>query len=784
MQNNNNKPISSLSALIIAFLILCTLVMGWLSQKPTDDAFLTNDDKQFSQQRAFEHVTKLASEPHYTGSTAHAIAHDYILKQLKSMGLQVESQHTLALSPYYFSSSYVQNIVARLPANINSDNTDNKALALVSHYDSAMSSSLGASDAASGVATILETLRAFIASEHKHSNDIVVIITDAEEIGLLGAQAFVEQHPWAHDIGLALNFEARGSGGASFMLLETNGGNKALIQAFKQADVAYPMANSLMYSIYKMLPNDTDLTIFREQANINGFNFAFIDDHFDYHTAQDTPARLDRSSLNHQASYLVALLPFFANTDLSALNSDVDQVYFNLANIAMVDYPFSWVLPIFIILAALFSVLLVLGLWRKTIKFSALLMSFVPALTSVLSAGGIGYLCWNWSIGLFPEFLDIPQGFTYSGHWLIALAILFTVILNAAIYRWVEYKFSAISQHEWLLAPSILWLVIVGLMSFYLVGAGFFALVLIAPLAALFYAVYQPQKTINPIIYVLLSLPGILVIAPQIPMFVIGLGLSNLFIASILTSLLLITLLPFWVKFHHFKWQQRGLEFITLLCIFGLVNNTGYSHEQKKPSSLNYLYDGDTAKGIMFTYNPHLDVFTEQALSVQNQGHELLTGIYPTNPWRQAKYNKIVPKLDLAPLNYTVQQTKIGENRVFVRLYVSPHTSTARLQLATDTAMLIESIAVDNQAFATEGKEHNSGFFLTHTVSQNEAVLIEFTYSAEKDVEIRLIETRFDLAQVMPDFVARPDYIMPTPYRLSDATIISELVHFRPIDPE
>ena len=781
MQNNKNYHISSLPAVIIGLLIIGSLALGWLSQTPADNAYLHNDVTQFSQQRAFEHVSNIASKPHYTGSAGHADVHDYIVQQLTSLGLQVDTQNTLALSPYYFSSTHVANIVARLPANILSNTADNKALALVSHYDSAMSSSLGASDAGSGVATILEALRAFIASEQQHSNDIVVIITDAEEVGLLGAQAFVEQHPWAKDIGLALNFEARGSGGSSFMLLETNGGNKALIEAFKQADIPYPMANSLMYSIYKMLPNDTDLTIFRDQGNINGFNFAFIDDHFDYHTAQDSPERLDPSSLNHQASYLVALLPFFANTNLNALNSDADQVYFNLANWGMIDYPFSWVVPIFIVLAVLFTLLLIVGLWRKTIKVSGVLMSFAPALTSVLSAGGIGYLCWQWSIGLFPEFLDIPQGFTYSGHWLIALAILFTVILNAAIYRWVEYKFSTISQLEWLLAPTILWLVINGLIAFYLVGAGFFVLVLAAPLAALAYAAYQPQKAIPPVIYAVLSLPAILVITPQIPTFVIGLGLSNLFIASVLSSLLLITLLPFWVKFHHFKWQQRALELITLVCIIGFVNATGYSQEQKKPSSLNYLQDNTSGKAVMFTYNQHLDVFTEQVLSAQNNGGELLEGIYPTPPWRQPTFSKSVPVFDIEPLTYTAVKNNLTDNRVFVRLFVTPSTATARIQLASDNPMLIESIAVDSQAFATEGKAHKSGFFFNHTVSQDEPILIEFTYSADKDVDIRLIETRFDLAQVMPDFMPRPTYIMPTPFSVSDATILSEALRYSPI---
>ncbi|MDZ7612338.1 MAG: M28 family peptidase [Flavobacteriaceae bacterium] len=85
-------------------------------------------------------------------------------------------------------------------------------------------------------------------------------MSDAEEIGLLGAEAFVNHHPWAKEIKLVLNFEARGSGGPSFMLLETNQGNKNLIREFNASKPTYPVANSLLYSIYKMLPNDTDLT--------------------------------------------------------------------------------------------------------------------------------------------------------------------------------------------------------------------------------------------------------------------------------------------------------------------------------------------------------------------------------------------------------------------------------------------------------------------------------------------------------------------------------------------
>jgi hypothetical protein len=45
------------------------------------------------------------------------------------------------------------------------------------------------------------------------------------------------------------------------------------------AETTFPVSNSLMYSIYKMLPNDTDLTVL-ENKSIQGYNFAFIDDHY------------------------------------------------------------------------------------------------------------------------------------------------------------------------------------------------------------------------------------------------------------------------------------------------------------------------------------------------------------------------------------------------------------------------------------------------------------------------------------------------------------------------
>ena len=162
-------------------------------------------------------------------------------------------------------------------------------------------------------------------------------------------------------MGLSLNFESRGSGGPSSMIVETNQGNKNLIKGFMEANPEYPVTSSLLYSVYKMLPNDTDSTILREEGDIDGLFFAFIDDHFDYHTAGDNFERMDRNSLEHQGSYLMPLLTYFADADLGLVKSSEDYVYTNFPIINMIAYPFDWVMPMQIFAILFFIALLVLG---------------------------------------------------------------------------------------------------------------------------------------------------------------------------------------------------------------------------------------------------------------------------------------------------------------------------------------------------------------------------------------------------------------------------------------
>jgi hypothetical protein len=365
---------------------------------------------EFSTKRTLEKIKTIAQEPHFVGSKNHDVVALYLQKELQELGLDATFQEGFTMTE---KGTLVQskNIIARIKGS-----RKGKSLLLLSHYDSAPHSfSKGASDDASGVATILESVRAFLFNNSENKNDIIILFTDAEELGLNGAALFVTQHQWAKEIGLVLNFEARGSSGPSYMLMETNQGNAKMVAAFSKGNSHFPVSNSLMYSIYKMLPNDTDLTVFREQGKIQGFNFAFIDHHYNYHTMQDDFATISPTTIAHQGSYLMPLLNYFSNADLSQLNSEEDEVYFTIP-FAFIHYPFSWITPMWIGVLALFIVFIFIGFGKRLLVFSDILKSNIPFITTLVLSGFFTFGGWKLLLMIYPQYSEILHGFTYNGN--------------------------------------------------------------------------------------------------------------------------------------------------------------------------------------------------------------------------------------------------------------------------------------------------------------------------------------------------------------------------------
>lgn len=136
---------------------------------------------------------------------------------------------------------------------------------------------------------MLETVRALRTGEDLR-NDVVLLITDGEEDGVLGAEAFVQEHPLARAGGVVLNWEARGVSGPS-LLFVTTPDNAALVDMFT-ATVPHPRGDSSMVELYRLLPNNTDFTPLTTTARFSGMNFAYIEESSHYHTAADTIANL------------------------------------------------------------------------------------------------------------------------------------------------------------------------------------------------------------------------------------------------------------------------------------------------------------------------------------------------------------------------------------------------------------------------------------------------------------------------------------------------------------
>src|SRR5256714_600022 len=199
-------------------------------------------------------------------------------------------------------------------------------------------------------------------------NDLVVVFSDAEELGLVGAHAFADEHPWMKDIALVLNFEARGSAGPSLMF-ETSDGNGTLIRELAAA-APHTVANSLMYAVYKRLPNDTDMTVYK-RAGAAGLNFAYAARITSYHTALDSADVLDERSLQHHGSYALSLARRFGDLDLNNLKSR-DAVYFNALGPVFVRYSETWVVPVTIFVCVIFVAIILAGLKKRRLTLAGI----------------------------------------------------------------------------------------------------------------------------------------------------------------------------------------------------------------------------------------------------------------------------------------------------------------------------------------------------------------------------------------------------------------------------
>ena len=323
-----------LAALAIALLL--TVVATTPPGPAPADAPATS----FSAERAMAEIRAIAARPHPAGSPEHARVRAVLLARLQALGLQtatrtfpISARGAAALKRQGGAGTpALHNIIGRLPGR----DPTLPAVVLMAHYDSVVGSP-GAPDDAAGVAAILETVRA-LQAQGRPLRDVIVLLTDGEELGLEGAAAFFRADPLARRTGVVVNAEARGGGGRTSMF-ETGADNGGMMRLFGEA-VHRPVATSLSVFVYKLLPNNTDLTR-AIQAGAPGFNFAFVGRPGLYHSPLATPDALDRGAVQDMGRQLLDLSRGLANA--SALpGPEADATFFDLFGLVFLRYPPAW----------------------------------------------------------------------------------------------------------------------------------------------------------------------------------------------------------------------------------------------------------------------------------------------------------------------------------------------------------------------------------------------------------------------------------------------------------
>jgi len=764
----NNTPIYSL-------LVLIPLIFGvFYFMMPQSFDETEAPLSEFSTKRALETVKEISKKPHFVGSKNHEVVAQYLQNELQNLGLETTIQEGFTFTEFG-TLVKSKNIITKIKGSKNS-----KALVLLSHYDSAPhSASLGASDDASGVATILESVRAFLHTKKAPKNDIIILFTDAEELGLNGAALFVTQHQWAKEVGLVLNFEARGSSGPSYMLMETNDGNAKMVEAFKAGNTNYPVSNSLMYSIYKMLPNDTDLTVFREQGKIQGFNFAFIDHHFNYHTAQDSYQNLDPKTLAHQGSYLFPLLNYFANTDLTDLNSSDNKVYFNIP-FNFVSYPFGWIFPMLLIAFGLFFLFVFVGLGKRALRLDEIIKGFVPLLGSMLTAGLVTYIGWKLLRTIYPQYNDILHGFTYNGHNYIYAFLSLTLAICFIFYQNNGKRNPEMNQ---MVAPLFVWLLINIGIVLKLPGAGFLIIpVMSSSLLLGFYVLTQKSSWL---LNCLLAIPTLIILVPFIQMFPIGLGLKILYGSCLLAVLCFTLLLPIFGTF-----TKKGLWAVFFILVsFGFFIKahqcSEYSNEKAKPNSLVYILNTDSKKAVWATYDTNLDEWTKTYLGENpKNGSALNSNRLYSKYGSEYRFMAAAPLKNIAKPTIEFLRDTIKGNQHLYKIRITPNRAVNRYDIFVNNNISFNNLKANGVKpinLKSNIASRTSGKLLTYYVVDNLPLEMEFSIDAKQKLDLDVMESSFDLlSNSLLKVKPRKSWMIPTPFVLNDAVIIKQKLKVSP----
>jgi len=715
-------------AILLALFLVLSATFSIREHDPPAVLSAAVSPELFSADRAVRHLAVIAEKPHPIGSSEHSVVRDYLVRELSNAGLEPRIQQATVATEKGppIEVSTVENVLARLAGT-----SGGKAVLLVAHYDS-VPNSFGASDDGSSVAALLETLRALKAGPPL-KNDVIFLFTDAEETGLLGARAFVNEHPWAKDLGVVLNFEARGNSGPVIMF-ETTDDNGWLIRQFAHASPD-PVAHSLSYEIYKLLPNQTDFNVFRK-AGMAGFNFAQIDGLSHYHTSFDNRQAVDEASLQHHGTYALALTRYFGNLDLSQ-TKERNAIYFDLFGDVLVHYSSLWVIPLTLFMCALFVAVVIVGFRKGKLTVRGLGLGFLSLFVSLVIASLASWLLWKlvWLIRGGPPLEAIQSRLLLMSFVALALAT------TTAVYVLVRYRADIINLGT---GALLWWLILMIVTSIFLPGGSFlFHWPLLFGLIGLGWMILAPpgKSTLNILILGLCAVPGIVLLVPTIYQMFVGLTLNWVPLVIALTVLLFGLLMP-QLRFvvAPFKWVLPGVSVavaIVLLVAGGLSN---YGSTDRQSSPIYYALNTDTGKAVWASDPTRRDERTS-ALFTGGEQKGMLSDFAYARKSREYSLSS-APVATLPAPQMSVLEDKTTDGVRAIRMRISSPRQAGIFFVYLDSQAEVVKTLVDNKVI-DDGSKKPWGLRIDGFPQQG--IELQLLVRASEPLKLRLVDQSYGL---------------------------------------
>ncbi len=574
-----SRPHGLALLLALAILGLCLAVVR-ASLEPPAPLAVDADPQRFSAARALERLHALVGDnvPHPVGSPADAAVQRRLHAELTALGLETEIQSTFACSFRSASCGRVGNVVARLPGR-----EPGPALLVSAHHDS-VPSGPGAGDDGAGVSAVLEIARA-LSTGPQLKNPVFFLLVDGEEAGLLGAEAFVRDHPWAREVGAAVNLDAGGTRGVT-SITRTSPGNALLIDAFTVPD---PYGASITGAVYGLTPYDTDWSVYNRNG-IASIDLGFGEDKAHYHTPLDNLANLDPASVQHLGDTALALVRRLADADLpTPPPADFaehnksrprpwlgERVFVDALGLALLSWP-ALATPILAVLAVL---LLAFATWRmrpvpkgRSLALAALALPLLLALPAALS-GALAFLLAKLLGAEFPGHVEplLPRLALWTGTLAVSGLLAARLVgrlgpAHLALAIW--WSLALICLGTSIAVPSAA----VGVLPPVLLAAHLFAAL--------------PQR---PVLVVLLALPlpGLLWLQAAVRLeAMFGLGIAGTAVIALISALVA----PLWPARPRLP---LILLPITLVAAALTLTRPPYSDERPRRLNLVHHHDADT----------------------------------------------------------------------------------------------------------------------------------------------------------------------------------------------